>query len=861
MRLRPRFPAEFVQDADSGLRSLSMSQYTFTANDSDTEPRIRKLVATIQRLMSSSPDGWVKWRKIAKEQEGSEEYDVVLSGLATLDEWKHLFANHDRVVKLTEDGIKFSKIRQDDNQLSEIDQIVNSVKKYAAKLERIYLKVNNISKVARVGNKYVQAVYLDILEEEVISSETPVEFLPNGGSKTRGKVVGQEPDGGVFYVAFDNEILETSLPARLSIDPGYLLHQLAEKIEKLSNIPPLFKAITSNINQNNLPPIFHDNSTDVATKLANLQIPWARYLWGPPGAGKTFALCNLVLQLIQRNPNEQVLIIAPSNRAVDVVVQQLVNQIENSSLKNLVEERKILRFGYPRKNQILERSELLGPPNLDKLTQRVKSLSLQISKTEREKNSDASIAILRAEMLATQEEIKNEVAAHIRESKVVATTSALAYLPNSPISTILWDNVMVDEVTMVTPAMCAFIASLAQKRFLLAGDPRQLGPIYKKEHSITKDDFEWMGRDIFDKGNVSSGEGESRKISTGDYRLSRITSQRRCDPNIWSKVSRLYPEVKNLTQKEALQNIINLPPSKGNSVVLLDTSDSNNLSRCEHRHGSWQNQYTAELSMEVACTIAAEKQNEISIAIISPYRAQVKLLRKWIKQEQQASITPYNSIDFEAGTVHQFQGSDADVVIFDMVDGIGRQNIGSLLRGDTGIRLVNVAITRAKGKFIIIADKKWCEENFTREENPLLWDLVLEHNRSKLINVAPPLDIDLNKKRSKLESPIEELLFNKLSANKKLVKKIQTQYIINDESKNIISRADFAFPDIKYAVYCDGKQWHLNQDRWQRDWRQRNKLTELGWVFSVFTGSDVHNHTDECVSQIEKTYLSRAENL
>ncbi|MEW6084205.1 MAG: AAA domain-containing protein [Chloroflexota bacterium] len=838
-----------------------MNQYNLTQSNPDTEAHIRKLVATIKKLMPNNTDGWVKWRKVAKEQEGSEEYHVVLSALATLDEWKYLFANNGHVVKLSEDGIKFSNLWQGDNQLSEIYQIANSVKKYASRLERINLKVNNISKVARVGNKYVQAVYLDVPEEETISSETPVEFLPNAGSITHGKIVGQEPDGGVFYIAFDNEILETSLPARLSIDPGYLLHQLAEKIEKLPNIPPLFKSITSNNNQNNLLSIFHDNSIDVATKLANLQTPWARYLWGPPGAGKTFALCNLVLQLIERNFDEQVLIFAPSNRAVDVVVQQLVNQIENSRLKYLVGERKILRFGYPRKSQILERSELLGPPNLDNLTQRVKFLSLQILKNEREKNSDASTAILRAEMLATQEEIKNAVATHIRESKVVATTSALAYLPSSPISTIFWDNVMVDEVTMVTPATCAFIASLAQKRFLLTGDPRQLGPIYKKGHSATKDEFEWMGRDIFDKGSVSSGEGENRTISTEDYRLSRITSQRRCDPNIWSIVSRLYPEVKNLTKTEALQGITNLPPSAGSSVVFLDTSNSRNLSKCENRYRSWQNQYTAELSMEVACTIAAEKQNQISIAIISPYRAQVKLLRKWIKQEQQASITPYKSIDFEAGTVHQFQGSDADVVIFDMVDGVGRQKIGSLLRGDTGIRLVNVAITRAKGKFIIIADKRWCEENFRREENPLLWDLVLGSNHRESINVAPPLEIALNKKRHKLESPIEELLFEKISTNKKLAKKIQTQYIINGEGKSIISRADFAFPDIKYAVYCDGKQWHLNKDRWQRDWRQRNKLTELGWIFSVFTGSDVHNHTDECVSQIEKTYFSRLENL
>ncbi|MCI0612176.1 DUF559 domain-containing protein, partial [bacterium] len=72
-----------------------------------------------------------------------------------------------------------------------------------------------------------------------------------------------------------------------------------------------------------------------------------------------------------------------------------------------------------------------------------------------------------------------------------------------------------------------------------------------------------------------------------------------------------------------------------------------------------------------------------------------------------------------------------------------------------------------------------------------------------------------------------------------------------------VSRADFAFPEIKYAVYCDGKQWHLKEDRWQRDLRQRNKLTELGWIFLVFTGSEIYRNADECAAQVLKTYRKR----
>ena len=55
------------------------------------------------------------------------------------------------------------------------------------------------------------------------------------------------------------------------------------------------------------------------------------------------------------------------------------------------------------------------------------------------------------------------------------------------------------------------------------------------------------------------------------------------------------------------------------------------------------------------------------------------------------------------GTVHAFQGSEADVVIWDLVDTI-HNAIGKPYQGDTGNRLTNVAITRARGKLVLIGD-------------------------------------------------------------------------------------------------------------------------------------------------------------
>ena len=71
---------------------------------------------------------------------------------------------------------------------------------------------------------------------------------------------------------------------------------------------------------------------------------------------------------------------------------------------------------------------------------------------------------------------------------------------------------------------------MAAMAWALAGDPRQLGPVYEKNRRNSDLDYEWMGQDIFDKSGISKGQSESRYIRIADARLARITGQRRCAP-------------------------------------------------------------------------------------------------------------------------------------------------------------------------------------------------------------------------------------------------------------------------------------------------------------------------------------------
>ena len=815
---------------------------------------IDRLLRAVAELEPTAKDGWVPWPRVARRLEGSEEFTQLVKALADLPDATQLFSKNEHVVRLSPHGREaYNRLVTKPPPLERVTiQIAKAVKEYASTLKPLTFHVLSVSRGAHVGHRVVQALFVD--SEETFATDTPVTFRSRSNWRTRGKVVGQEADGAAVYVALENEIFPDCVPGVLQVDRAFLLHSLATRLDGLPEMPSLAGRLLSGAAQPLGESLRDYDAIALADQLARLPTPWARFLWGPPGAGKTYGIGRLVAWLLQHAPNEQHLVVAPSNRAVDVAVLQFLLHCEGASpLQAFLADRRILRFGYPRKAEVMDRPELLGPENLNELTTAVKELSRRIHEAERKQEPEERLATLRAELLTVQEELRGAVQAHIRQSAVVFTTSTLAYLSSeaNPIGDMAWSSVLVDEVTMVPPAQCVFLASLARSRFLLAGDPRQLGPVFES-HGGSSPTIEWMGRDIFEKAGISQGEGEAKTIRLSDNRLTRIDAQRRCCHGIWARVKTLYPHVSSGVNEGDLEWLRDLPPRRGESVVLLETSAL--AARCERAHESWRNVVSAELAMEVACAAVGEAQRDLSIAIIAPYRAQVRLLRKWLRHEARSENPAYRRI--EAGTVHQFQGSDADCVVFDVVDGVGRTELGVLLRGDVGLRLVNVAITRARGKVVIIADRTWFQRVARPEHNPLLWDLVVRTQGGRQVTVAAPIPPAAGIKEC--ESPVEEALLAAMREHETLAK-VVTQYEIRDEGGNLVTRADFAFPELRYAVYCDGAEWHLRHDRWQKDWRQRNKLTELGWIFSVFTGAEVKRDPGTCATRVLVTYEKRRE--
>ena len=87
----------------------------------------------------------------------------------------------------------------------------------------------------------------------------------------------------------------------------------------------------------------------------------------------------------------------------------------------------------------------------------------------------------------------------------------------------------------------------------------------------------------------------------------------------------------------------------------------------------------------------------LDVGIISPYRAQVQHLRRLIKKRE--FFKPYRSL-ISVNTVDGFQGQERDIILISLVRANDEGQIGFL----RDLRRMNVAITRARMKLIILGD-------------------------------------------------------------------------------------------------------------------------------------------------------------
>ena len=397
---------------------------------------------------------------------------------------------------------------------------------------------------------------------------------------------------------------------------------------------------------------------------------------GPPGTGKTTTLVEAIYETLHRE--NQVMVCAQSNTAVDWIAEKLVDRginvlrIGNPTRVN----DKMLSFTYERRFESHpDYAELWG------IRKAIREIQSNLRKKSHSEKETARNRLSRLRFRATELEVKID-AELFAEARVVACT--LVGSANRVLMNRNFTSLFIDEAAQALEAAC-WIAIGKADRVILAGDHHQLPPTIKCIEAARG------GLDCTLMQKVTDSKPEVVSLLKTQYRMHDDIMR---FPSHWfyNDELRSAPEVKH-------RGILEYDTP----VVWLDTADCHFTEDQLADSMSRINKDEANLLVSTLQTYIGKIGKErvldesIDFGLISPYKSQVHYIRGLIKRN--AFFKPFRRL-ITVHTVDGFQGQERDVIMISLVRANDKGQIGFL--GD--LRRMNVAITRARMKLIILGD-------------------------------------------------------------------------------------------------------------------------------------------------------------
>jgi hypothetical protein len=568
------------------------------------------------------------------------------------------------------------------------------------------------------GDEHLYAFRADSVPP--VPPETPIRLVIPSRDDVAGVLVALHDFG--LVVQLREHVGDTVAWARVLTEPWFILEalrlrlegQLEREVEDLGlplallGLAPIEEASgPAPAAPVDAPPVGTRLDPAQTTAVARCARSRLHFVWGPPGTGKTIALGQLVAALVRAG--ERVLVLAHANAAVDVAMLRVASALGGGP--DLGAGR-VLRVGPPQlpdleascpevlPDHLLARTAAAAVGRRRALeTQRAEvSRRLRRARTEERARLAETLDATRAQLAGVREALRHALETLMRDARVLgATLSRLA------IDDVLWewpaDAVVVDETSMAPFPFVMAAALRARRRLLLFGDFRQLAPIAL---ATTPPAAWWIGRDAFEVAGIPERVARSEP----DARVSLLDTQYRMAAPIAAVVSDLGygGRLRSAPTVRAADALAGVPPWPGAAVVLVDTADLGTV--CVREAGvqgggvaGWSrgNPLQALLALSVARRAAREGGG--SVALVTPYRAQARLMAAGAAESAEAPA-------LTAATVHRFQGSERDVVVVDLVDAQPQAGASRLTGrdADAALRLLNVAVSRARGKLVVLAD-------------------------------------------------------------------------------------------------------------------------------------------------------------
>jgi hypothetical protein len=472
------------------------------------------------------------------------------------------------------------------------------------------------------------------------------------------------------------------------------------------------------------------------------------FLWGPPGTGKTAALTHVVEELLAQD--RRILLASTTNAAIDQVLAKLAAR---SWFAAAVEAGALVRLGRSSEDTFgAELADVVGRMQgahrgaIDRLRARIAEAEQQLQRGDRLLADLAAAAVpqqslfaapaaglrpaalgsvfppgladavarlpppdqsaalrLRLARLARLRALARERVAHhtaaardmedqvVGRARVVMCTLTQAYL--SPLMKAQrFDVLIAEEAGMATLPALFLAACLCRDKAIMVGDPRQLPPIVHARDEVVQ---RAIGRSVFDVTIPDPARSDVVALLDVQYRM---------HPAIGELVGRLFYDnrLSHGADDARSRAIASRAPYPGLPLVVVDTASRTACQRSA-KGASRVNPASAELTAELAREAVAG--GAASVAVITPYAAQARDLRRLLAARRVAGAV-------ECATIHRFQGRECDVVILDLVDAAPMRP-GLLLSGglrSDAAQLLNVSLSRARGKLILVADVGYFED-------------------------------------------------------------------------------------------------------------------------------------------------------
>lgn len=524
-----------------------------------------------------------------------------------------------------------------------------------------------------------------------------------GRSESRGEVVAVR--GTELTLALFENLGDYVERAEIFAEPWFLLAALQERLDETparnSRLALAALAPVPARERRYLPPSRAAAAQEEAVRLAAASE--ITFLWGPPGTGKTETLARLARLFSARG--RRVLILSHANVAVDGAIFRTAAGIGEEAEAGLV-----LRWGWARLPAVRQSALLafnlagLRHPHLrDRLREletRRDNLLADLRAGHRPDGRPGELGEVEEALREVRVLLKEAAARLVREARVLGCTLALA-AADPVVYQGHYDVVLLDEASMAYLPQVFFAASLARQKFVVSGDFRQLAPVALAGTEAVE---RWLKRDVFAQTGITAAFEAGRMPA-----IAVLRCQRRMHPAIAGFVNdAVYGGLLfNAPETAGRGALAAAAPCPGAALVLVDVSD---LPALCYRHGTSRfNPFSAFLALLLARQL---RQNGLTVGLLTPYAAQARLFSALVTGLLGVAGARSEAAGLVAATVHRFQGAEQDAVVLDLVDAFGQRGPGGILsrrEGNAGQRLVNVAVTRARGKLFVLAHRSFLE--------------------------------------------------------------------------------------------------------------------------------------------------------